>query len=411
MKSSRTVKFLFATFTLVFLQFAVAILPVQAQVFVQQLAELTASDGLAGDGFGTSVAISGNTVVVSAPWENSNEGALYVYVEPTSGWGSMTQTAKLTAANGSFWLGATVGIGGNTIVAMEGIGCPGTAYVFVEPPTGWVDMTETAQLNGPTCYNGGGADGSVATNGNTVLLGVPWAYGFVGDAFIFVEPQGGWTSVPPVETFVHSDCDDCWWGSSLSLSFSGNAAAIVNGGIVYLFLKPPKGWSGKSAANAILSASNGDGLGSVAVSDSTVIAGAPGATIKANQNQGAVYVFVRPLTGWTSGTETAKLMASDGLAGDGLGASVATSGGKSVVAGAPGANQGQGKTYAFVKPAKGWTNMRQSGEMIASDGAPGDAFGSFVAVSGSSIVTGAPGLAGPGAAYVFGPTVAPGSMH
>jgi hypothetical protein len=408
MKSFRAVTLLFATFMLAALQIAVASLPLQAQVVVQQLAELTASDGVAGDGFGTSVAISGNTVVVSAPREtingNENEGAVYVYVEPTGGWTSMTQTAKLTASNGGALtqLGATVGIGSNTIVAMGGYGCPGTAYVFVEPPTGWVDMTETAQLNGPTCYNGGGADGSVATNGSTVLLGVPWAYGFVGDAFIFVEPQGGWTSVPPVETFVHSDCDDCWWGTSLSLSTSGNTAAVVNGGTVFLFLKPKKGWGGKSAANATLSARNGDGFGSVAVSDATVIAGAPGSTIN-NQNQGAVYVFVRPSTGWTSGTETAKLMASDGLAGDGLGASVATSGGKSVVAGAPGANQGQGKTYAFVRPAKGWTNMRQSGEMIASDGASGDAFGSSVAISGSYIVTGAPGLAGPGAAYVFAP--------
>ena len=44
-----------------------------------QQAELTASDGAANDAFGSSVAISGSTVVVGAPGKNSSTGAAYVF--------------------------------------------------------------------------------------------------------------------------------------------------------------------------------------------------------------------------------------------------------------------------------------------------------------------------------------------
>ena len=53
---------------------------------VGQLAELTASNGIPPDGFGLSVAVSGNVVVVGAPDANSNKGAVYVFVKPTTGW-------------------------------------------------------------------------------------------------------------------------------------------------------------------------------------------------------------------------------------------------------------------------------------------------------------------------------------
>lgn len=60
---------------------------------ITQLAELTASDGVAGDGFGI-VAISGSTVVAGALFAGPKieQGAAYVFVKPPSGWANMTQT-------------------------------------------------------------------------------------------------------------------------------------------------------------------------------------------------------------------------------------------------------------------------------------------------------------------------------
>ena len=90
---------------------------------------------------------------------------------------------------------------------------------------------------------------------------------------------------------------------------------------------------------------------SVAVSGDTAVAGAPYATVGSNYLQGAAYVFVKPSSGWaTTSAFDAKLTASDGPAGDLLGYSVAVSG-DTVVSGAPSATAGfnfrQGAAYVF----------------------------------------------------------------
>ena len=97
--------------------------------FVQQ-AELTPSDGVGcngdcGDQFGYSVATSGNTVVVGAPYHEANSqaysGAVYVFQMPAAGWASATQTAELSDSTlgGDEELGFSVAISsdGDTIVA------------------------------------------------------------------------------------------------------------------------------------------------------------------------------------------------------------------------------------------------------------------------------------------------------
>ena len=89
-----------------------------------------------------------------------------------------------------------------------------------------------------------------------------------------------------------------------------------------------------------------DQLGeSVAISGTTVFAGAPGATIGANEEQGAAYVFTQPAGGWSNETQAAKLTASDGAKTDGLG-SRWRSPGATVVAGAPLAKVGSQRNRA-----------------------------------------------------------------
>lgn len=126
-----------------------------------------------------------------------------------------------------------------------------------------------------------------------------------------------------------------------------------------------------------------------------------------NTDQGAVYVFVEPKGGWRSETETAKLTASDGASEDGLGISVAVNR-DVVVAGAYLANNfGPGAVYVFVKPRGGWASESQTAKLVSSDGAAGDALGLSVAISAKTVVGGAPyvtanGNSVAGAGYVFG---------
>lgn len=89
----------------------------------------------------------------------------------------------------------------------------------------------------------------------------------------------------------------------------------------------------------------------VAMSENTVLVGAPYATIGSNKSQGAAYVFVKPKTGWKNMTQTAKLTASDGQGDANFGWSVAIHG-DTVLVGT--LDWGVGGGYIFVKPARGW---------------------------------------------------------
>ena len=288
-----------------------------------QAAKLTASDGAVYDWFGYSVAVSGDTVVVGA-WGaavngKAQQGAAYVFVKPLSGWASTDSfAAKLTVSHGAAGdlFGYSVAVSGDTVVVgadeadINGKINQGAAYVFVKPSSGWITMTQTAKLTASdgAQYNIFGY--SLAISGDTVVVGAAYA------------------------------------------AVNGNNLQ----GAAYVFVKPLlSGWATTDTFAAKLTASDGaanDNFGSsVAVSGDTVVVGAWEAAVNGKGEQGAAYVFVKPLSGWaTTDTFAAKLTASDGAAVDHCGASAAASG-DTVVAGAFGAavngKSGQGAVYIF----------------------------------------------------------------
>jgi hypothetical protein len=169
--------------------------------FIQQ-AKLTASDGAADDLFGSSVAISGDTVVVGAPNDDSSRGSAYVFVKPgTGGWINSNETAKLTASDGQsadlFGSVRGVAISGDTVVVGALNDASGTsvnqgsAYVFVKPASGgWANATETAKL---TASDGMGNDQfgqSVSISGDTVVVGAAADdSNGQGSAYVFGQPS------------------------------------------------------------------------------------------------------------------------------------------------------------------------------------------------------------------------------
>jgi hypothetical protein len=179
-----------------------------------------------------------------------------------------------------------------------------------------------------------------------------------------------------------------------------------------VFLEPAGGWAGTLTQDAKLTSSDGsnfDHFGySVAISGDTIVVGAPSHTIGTNPGQGAAYVFVKSALGWVDATETAKLIASDGLVAHAFGISVAIEGGTAVVGSnfdQVGANVNQGAAYVFVEPAGGWAGaLTEQAKLTASDGSTGSHFGSSVGISGDMVVVGAFGHdTFRGSAYVFGP--------
>ena len=95
--------------------------------------------------------------------------------------------------------------------------------------------------------------------------------------------------------------------------------------------------------------------------------------------------------------------ATGGLDDDNFGWSVAVSGDTIVVGGAPGIRSARWAAYVFTKPAGGWASVASSVTLSATGGIASDNFGVSVAVSGDTIVVGAPGAwtSGRGKAYVF----------
>jgi FG-GAP repeat len=387
-----------------------------------QLAKLTASDGAPSDLFGGSVAISGNTVVVGAEQANQDQGAVYVFVKPASGWTNMTQTAKLAASDGGTRdaLGYGVAISGNTVVAGAAYknGFQGAAYVFVKPTSGWHDMTQTAKLTASDEAANDYFGLSVAVAGETVVVGAPEGANIgPGAAYVFVKPKAGWKDMTQTAKLTASDggTGDLFGWSVATIGNTVVAGAQFGNsarGETYVFVKPVSGWADMTET-AKLTASDGatvDAFGAgVGMYGNTVAVGGP----YNDGGRGAVYVYVKPTSGWTNMTQTAKLVGS----GRGLfGSSVAISG-NTVVGGAIQASPfyaSQGAAYIFMKPRTGWkTTAKYNARLIAKDGMSGDTLGYSVSMSGNTVIAGAPGAynSGTGAAYVFLEKLEPARNH
>ena len=117
--------------------------------------------------------------------------------------------------------------------------------------------------------------------------------------------------------------------------------------------------------------------------------------------QGAGYVFVR--SGKTWAAQGSALVASDGVIPDDLGGRVALSGDSAVLyAGQKSFSDGvYGGIYVFTRSGAKWMQQGAAIEGTSRSKSHGDSFGASVAISGDTIVVGAPGLANGGGAFIF----------
>ena len=403
---------------------------------IAQQAYVKASNTGEGDFFGSSVAVSGDTVVVGAQNEASNAtgvdgdqsdnsafaaGAAYVFVRNGTTW---SQQAYLKASNteANDYFGVSVAVSGDTVVvgaydeASNATGVngnqadnsahqAGAAYVFVRNGTTWSQQAYLKASNTDAVDEFGT---SVAVSGDTVVVGARYESS---------DAKG-----------VNGDQTD-------------NTAC--KSGAAYVFVRNGATWSQQAylkASNTEVKSrcgmTNAEFGSAVAISGDTVVVGAlyedSGATgVDGDQDDhsaplaGAAYVFARNGITWS---QQAYLKASNTDAGDDFGFSVAVSGGTVVVgtwqesSSATGINGDQndnsavqsGAAYVFVRNGVTWT---QQAYLKASNTDAGDNFGWSVAVSGDTVVVGASAESskatgingdqtddsafGAGAAYVF----------
>jgi hypothetical protein len=280
-----------------------------------QAARLTASNGT----ILASVAISGNTIVAAPGFSYfSDTGYAFVFVKPATGWTDMTETAILTASDAPESYGASVGINGNVIaigaVESGSVGSrdpsgsgPGAVYVYVRPSGGWTTTTETAKLTASDGVTGDDLGYSVAVGENTIVAGAPdnVVNGVFasGASYVFTKPTSGWASeTQTAKLSVLNEGDAVAFGTSVAIS--GNT--IVGGafGGVWVYVEPAGGWT-STTQTAQLSDSSSyiTTLGlSVSICNNVVVAGA----------RAMADVFIEPTGGWTNMTQTSRLPSPNG---------------------------------------------------------------------------------------------------
>jgi hypothetical protein len=271
--------------------------------------------------------------------------------------------------------------------------------------------TNTATL---TASDGQAVDyfgSALAVDGNTLVVGAPAYTSSPGAAYVFTESNGVWTQV--AELTPSDGVNGLQFGISVGISgntvvVGADSALAVNKAAAYVFVKPATGWTNMTQTAKLTSSdpTGGDFFGdSVAISNNTIAVGARWHDGDFS-GQGAAYIFVKPATGWTNMTQTAELTASDAAQDDELGIAVAIQG-STVVAGAVlldnNTVQGQGAAYVFEEPVGGWANEQQTAKLTATDPTIFASLGAYVAISAdeATIVAGAP-QHNPGSGHGYG---------
>lgn len=408
---------------------------------IDQSGYLKASNVDIEDVFGTSVAIDGDTVVIGAIYEDSDggspednsaewAGAAYIFVREGDSW---VQQAYLKAGNAEAQdgFGSAVAIDGDTVV-ISAMGessngsnpndnsAPGAgaAYVFVRQGTTWVQQAylkaSNAEENDLFGYD-------VAISGDTIVIGaigessdgsspnnnsVPGS----GAAYVFIRQGVNWTQQAYLKAFNPDDYDR--FGNAVDIDnnlivvgahredsdgSSPNDNSASDAGAAYAFARQGSTWF----SAGYLKASNAERLDnfgySVAISNLTIAVGAiyedsDGSSPDDNsmEGSGAAYIFTRSGASWN---QAAYLKPSNTDYNDYFGHFIDIDGNLVIVSaegedsnGTSPANNSApdaGGAYVFERQGTTWSEQAY---LKASNTQPADRFGYRVGISGSTAI-------------------------
>ena len=324
-----------------------------------QQARLQPSDVTPDDGFGDSVAISGDTAMVGAGLSLfgafQDYGAVYIYTRNGTTW---TQQQKIGATIGerSMSFGRSISLSGDTVVIgaysedRAGNANVGAAYVFVKINGNWVQQQRLIASDGS---GGDGFGWSVAVSGETVIIGSPFSDtgGNLdrGAAYVFVRSNATWTQQQKLIAGDGTATDNFGW----SVAISGETAVVSavydafagRSGSAYVFTRNGTVWTGQQKLTAN-ETTNQFGR-SVVIEGNTIVIGSwkdiPG---------GAAYIFTRSGATWT---QQSRIVGNDTAQADNFGNSVSISG-NTIIVGAFSADVGsgfdQGAAYIFTSPTR-----------------------------------------------------------
>ncbi len=391
-----------------------------------QAAKLTASDGASVDYFGYSVSLSGDgtTALIGAQYDDdlgTDSGSAYIFTTSDS-WFTNTQIEKfypdVTFVNENFGYSVSLSDDGTTaLIGAYGYASKtGNAYVYILTAESWSQAAVLTASDGVSSdYFGYSV--SLSDDGTTALIGAQWddALGRdSGSAYIFTTSDS-WSTYTQAAKLTASDgyrSDS--FGCSVSLSDDGATALIgafqddVSSGSAYIFTTSDS-WSTYTQAAKLTAsdAATSDQFGkylSLSGDGATALIGAY-LDDDLGSDSGSAYIFTTS-DSWSTNTQAAKLIASDGASSDYFGCSVSLSlDGTTALIGAyrdDAPRYDSGSAYIFTT-SDSWSTYTQNAKLTASDGTSFDHFGCSVSLSvdGATALIGADGDDGKGSAYIF----------
>ncbi len=368
-----------------------------------QLAKLITDNPDNGDEFGWAVEITETEAFVGArgdAYETVFPGLVYAFACNNGSWDTRPTLVSGDPQTGDQF-GSSIAVSGDVLM----IGAPhdgngglyaGLGHVFNRDASTWVEVAQLTEEN-PTAYDA--FSRAIDMDGDYAVITVPGdddGYNYSGSAYIFHLENGTWIRQKQLHASDPAALDEF----GISASISGNYV-IVGAcrddnlkGSAHIFIRSGTNWNHQQKITDSAGVA-GDNFGkSVSIYGDYAVVGAPGR----NDETGALFVFKRTDTTWSL-VDT--LTSTSSATGDELGAAVEIYDDR-IVGGAPGQGSDTGTAYVFSNIGSQWV---ETYSLVADDATAGDRFGSSIALCDSWTLIGAPEALGTaGAAYLYGST-------
>jgi len=399
---------------------------------VNEMQILTASDKVASDYFGASVALTadGSRMVVGAYYRDVagvvNAGQVYIYTRTGSVWTlESTLSASDKASNDYFGYSVALTATGDRLAVGaygrdSGVVDGGQVYIYTRVGCAWTQESTLASAD-RVAYDYFGFSVALTADGSRLVVG---AYGRdvagivdAGQVYVYTRIGSTWTleSILSASDKAASD----YFGASVALTADGSrmavgalykdVAGIVNAGQVYIYTRVGSVWTQESTLTASDKAASDFFGASVALTadGSRMAVGTHSRDVSGVVDAGQVYIYTRIGSAWTL---ESMLSAADRATSDYYGRSVAlTATGDRLAVGAYGRDVAgiadAGQVYVYTRSGSVWT---LESTLSVADRATNDYYGSSVALTadGSRIAVGAycrdvVGVVNAGQVYIY----------
>ena len=212
-------------------QGAVWVFTRSGSTWTQQGSKLVGTGNSGGAGQGQSVALSsdGNTALVGGVYDNSGQGAVWVYTRSGSTWTQQGSKLVGTGNTGTAGQGQSVALSSDGNTALVGgvtdDSGQGAVWVFTRSGSTWTQQGSKLVGTGNTGGASQGQSVALSSDGNTALVGAYIDNGAQGAAWVFMRSGLTWTQ-QGAKLVGTGNTGVALQGYSVALSGDGNTALV-----------------------------------------------------------------------------------------------------------------------------------------------------------------------------------------